>query len=121
MKITNATLDPAGTVLLTNTSGDPTNKTGKLRLNVFLDGGDAFLFKFNTGTPFVGVPEPTSAALAGIAALAFWPTESRGQIGHSTSCDPVRSLVQLRRNLRIGHFRTFSDICSAPVACTERS
>jgi hypothetical protein len=77
MKVTNATIDPAGTVLLTNTSGDPTNKTGKLRLNVFLDGGDAFLFKFNTGTPFVGVPEPTSVALAGMAGLAFLRRRNR--------------------------------------------
>ena len=65
------TIEPDGTVLLTNTSGDPTNRTGKLRLNVFLGGGDEFLFKFDTGTAFA-VPEPTSATLIlGMAALAF--------------------------------------------------
>jgi hypothetical protein len=62
LKITNSTIEPDGTVLLTNTNGDPTNHTGKLRLNVFLGGGDEFLFKFNTGAVFA-VPEPTSAAL----------------------------------------------------------
>ena len=71
LKITNSTIEPEGTVLLTNTNGDPTNRTGKLRLNVFLGGGDAFLFKFDTGTPFE-VPEPTSATIImGIGALVF--------------------------------------------------
>ena len=65
MTVTNSTLEPAGTVLLTNTSGKDSNPSGtKLRLNVFLDGGDSFLFRFNTGTPFL-VPEPTGLALLG--------------------------------------------------------
>ena len=66
-QITNTTLDPSGTFLLTKTNA---NGTGKLRLNVFLDGGDAFLFKFNTGTPFLGanVPEPGSVAMLWIIA-----------------------------------------------------
>lgn len=58
---------PAGTFLLTKTNADG---SGKLRLNVFLNGGDAFLFKFYTGDTFL-VPEPGTAALGGIAALGL--------------------------------------------------
>src|SRR5581483_5600229 len=71
MKITNSTIEPPGTYLLTNTLGDPTNHTGKLRLNVSLDGGDAFLFKFNMGTTFVGVPEPASLAILALGSVAI--------------------------------------------------
>jgi hypothetical protein len=53
---------PGGTYMLTTASG-------KLRLSLFLDGGDAFLFKFNTGSPFV-VPEPASAGVIGGAGAA---------------------------------------------------
>jgi hypothetical protein len=79
MKITNSTIEPDGTILLTNTSGDPTNRTGKLRLNVFLGGGDEFLFKFDTGAAFA-VPEPTSAtiiAVFGAMACARRPRRRR--------------------------------------------
>jgi PEP-CTERM motif len=64
-QITGTSIYPAGTVLLTKTSA---NGTGKLRLNVFLDGGDAFLFKFYTGDAFL-VPEPSTLSLLGIGAL----------------------------------------------------
>jgi hypothetical protein len=66
--ITNSSLYPSGTFLLTKTNA---NGTGKLRLNVFLDGGDSFLFKFNTGTTFAGfsVPEPGCASIIAFAGL----------------------------------------------------
>jgi hypothetical protein len=55
---------PGGTYLLTPVSG-------KLRLSLFLDGGDAFLFKFDNGEPFAGVPEPAAGAALPLAALLF--------------------------------------------------
>jgi hypothetical protein len=48
---------------LTNLGG------GKFQLQLNLAGGDAALFKFNDGAPFVGVPEPASLALVVFATL----------------------------------------------------
>lgn len=64
-QITGTSVYPGGTYLLTKTSA---NGTGKLRLSLFLDGGDAFLFKFYTGDAFL-VPEPGTLSLIGITAL----------------------------------------------------
>jgi PEP-CTERM motif len=65
--VTNASNYPAGTYLLTKTSG---NGTGKLRLSLFLNGGEAFLFKFYTGDAFLA-PEPGTLSLLGIGALGL--------------------------------------------------
>jgi hypothetical protein len=78
MTVTNATIMPAGTVLLTNTAGKPNNPAGtKLRLNVYLNGGDAFIFKFNSGSTFFvnssSVPEPGAVGVIGMGgALLLW-------------------------------------------------
>ena len=54
-----------GNVDLINVPIDPT--TGRKLWDVTLGGGEAALFKFNDGAPFVGIPEPAS----GISVLAL--------------------------------------------------
>ena len=55
-------LDPnTGNVLNINVPIDP--GTGRKLWDVTLAGGDAALFKFNDGAPFVGTPEPSSSML----------------------------------------------------------
>ena len=50
---------------------------GKFRLSLSLTGGDAVLFKFNDGAPFVGidnqafVPEPAALGMLGLMLLTF--------------------------------------------------
>jgi hypothetical protein len=43
--------------------------SGRRLWDVTLGGGDAIVFKFNTGAPFVGVPEPTAFCLLAMAAV----------------------------------------------------
>jgi len=54
-------LDP-DTGLLTNINVPVDGATGRKLWDVTLPGGEMALFKFNDGAPFVGTPEPSSAA-----------------------------------------------------------
>jgi hypothetical protein len=55
-------LDP-NTGQVTNVDVPVDQTTGRKLWDVTLGGGDAIIFKFNDGAPFVGVPEPSSAAI----------------------------------------------------------
>ncbi|MEO6434696.1 MAG: hypothetical protein ABIP55_02900, partial [Tepidisphaeraceae bacterium] len=44
---------------------------GKLRLTLELDGGSSALFKFDSGTPFIGIPEPASVSILCIGAMSL--------------------------------------------------
>jgi hypothetical protein len=64
----------------------PSIGSGKVQLQLTLAGGDAALFKFNDGAPFVGVPEPGSAvAMLGFALLL-------GRRGRRASARPVHTI-----------------------------
>jgi hypothetical protein len=58
-------LDP-DTGALVNVNLPVDQATGRKLWDVTLGGGDAILFKFNTGAPFVGVPEPGMIGLIGL-------------------------------------------------------
>jgi hypothetical protein len=63
-------LDPdTGNVTTINVPTDPT--TGRKLWDVTLGGGDAVLFKFNDGAPFVGVPEPGAMSVLLLAAFGL--------------------------------------------------
>jgi hypothetical protein len=69
-------LDPdSGNVVNVNVPVD--SATGRKLWDVTLGGGDAILFKFNDGAPFVGVPEPTSVAILGLGALVLTRRRAR--------------------------------------------
>jgi hypothetical protein len=57
------TTDPDGTILTTVVSG-------RLRVNMYLGGGEAMLFKIDNGTPFL-VPEPSTLSLIGLTSLTL--------------------------------------------------
>lgn len=68
-------LDPnTGNVVNVNVPVDPTS--GRKLWDVTLGGGDAVLFKFNDGAPFI-VPEPIGMGLIGAAAIALRRRASR--------------------------------------------
>ncbi len=61
------TSDPTGALLDTI---EATVVSGRLRVNLYLGGGEGMLFKIDNGVPFA-VPEPGTLSLAGCAALAM--------------------------------------------------
>jgi hypothetical protein len=62
-------LDPA-TGNVVNITVPVDQATGRKLWDVTIGGGDAVLFKFNTGAPFI-VPEPTAAALISISLFSL--------------------------------------------------
>jgi hypothetical protein len=56
-------LDPVSGTLQTNTMPVIPNSGGRRQLVLELNGGDAALFKFNNGAPFVGFVKPAAARL----------------------------------------------------------
>ncbi|HEX8524033.1 MAG TPA: beta-galactosidase [Tepidisphaeraceae bacterium] len=74
-------LDPeTGSVININVPQD--QATGRKLWDVTLGGGDAILFKFNTGAPFIGVPEPASVGMLMLGLVPVVIARPRRSRGH---------------------------------------
>lgn len=84
------------------------------QLSVDLNGGDAVLFKFNTGAPFVGFLQPAPARLSVMKASENTLVQMEGTIG-------ARYLLQAGSSLSSGGWKTLTNVVltSSPYVFTE--